>query len=115
MSERLIDYLRRNYGDAHSARALKRMIDQGWCRVNDCVERHSTRKLRPSDCVTLHIQTAASKTRSWETGRVLFEDDHLVIYNKPAGISSDGATGLEAFAQERQLILLNRLDKDTTG
>ncbi|ANE03043.1 RluA family pseudouridine synthase [Corynebacterium crudilactis] len=55
---------------------------------------------------------------------VLFEDDELLVVNKPAGIPVHGGTGhgggvIEAlrqkFPQERDLELVHRLDRDTSG
>ncbi|TAL63797.1 MAG: RluA family pseudouridine synthase, partial [Legionella sp.] len=53
-----------------------------------------------------------------------FEDEHLLVINKPAGIAVHGGSGLslgviEAFRKTRQdlhyLELVHRLDKDTSG
>lgn len=55
---------------------------------------------------------------------VLFEDEELLVVNKPAGIPVHGGTGhgggvIEAlrqkFPQERDLELVHRLDRDTSG
>lgn len=55
---------------------------------------------------------------------ILFEDEHLLIVNKPAGLAVHGGSGLrygliEAFRQLRpntkRLELVHRLDRDTSG
>lgn len=55
---------------------------------------------------------------------ILFEDDHLLVINKPAGLSVHGGTGvrlgvIEALRQMRPewagLELAHRLDRDTSG
>lgn len=55
---------------------------------------------------------------------IIFEDEHLLVINKPAGIAVHGGSGLslgviEAFRKTRQdlhyLELVHRLDKDTSG
>ncbi|GGI84408.1 23S rRNA pseudouridine(955/2504/2580) synthase RluC [Shewanella gelidii] len=56
--------------------------------------------------------------------RVLHEDKHLIVLNKPAGIAVHGGSGvdfgvIEAFRslrpQQKFLELVHRLDKDTSG
>lgn len=52
---------------------------------------------------------------------VLFDDQHIYIVNKPAGLKAHGAEGqvsLEAIATSQagqRLVLMHRLDRDTTG
>lgn len=56
--------------------------------------------------------------------RILFEDKHILVLNKPAGIAVHGGSGvdygvIEALrslrAQQKFLELVHRLDKDTSG
>ncbi|QSX31472.1 23S rRNA pseudouridine(955/2504/2580) synthase RluC [Shewanella cyperi] len=56
--------------------------------------------------------------------RILFEDKHLIVLNKPAGIAVHGGSGvdygvIEALRslrpQQKFLELVHRLDKDTSG
>ena len=42
----------------------------------------------------------------------VYEDDNIVIINKPQGIEASGASGL---AQKLGLIAIHRLDRNTTG
>lgn len=58
------------------------------------------------------------------TDAILFEDDHLMVINKPAGLAVHGGSGLslgliEALRQIREdcrfLELVHRLDRDTSG
>ena len=57
-------------------------------------------------------------------GSIIYEDDHLLVINKPAGIAVHGGSGLslgiiEALRKTRPdlpyLELVHRLDKDTSG
>jgi 23S rRNA pseudouridine955/2504/2580 synthase len=57
-------------------------------------------------------------------GRVLFEDDHLIVIDKPSGLAVHGGSGLklgliEAMRkfrpEERRLELVHRLDRATSG
>jgi len=50
------------------------------------------------------------------TQRILFEDDALIIYNKPIGIISDGEEFLSSAKKHLSDIqLVHRLDRDTSG
>lgn len=58
------------------------------------------------------------------TGRILFEDEHLLVLDKPAGVAVHGGTGvsagvieaLRARPPERPFLeLVHRLDRDTSG
>jgi len=55
---------------------------------------------------------------------VLFEDDSLIILNKPSGIAVHGGSGLnfgiiealrQAYPEQKYLELVHRLDKETSG
>lgn len=59
-----------------------------------------------------------------ETGRILFEDEHLLVLDKPAGVAVHGGTGISAGVVEALrarrpgipfLELVHRLDRDTSG
>jgi len=59
-----------------------------------------------------------------ETGRILFEDEHLLVLDKPAGVPVHGGTGVSAGVFEALralrpgmpfLELVHRLDRDTSG
>jgi 23S rRNA pseudouridine955/2504/2580 synthase len=66
---------------------------------------------------------APGATRRRLTDAILYEDDRLLIIDKPAGLAVHGGSGLafgviEALRQERpdtQLELVHRLDRDTSG
>lgn len=55
------------------------------------------------------------------TTRILYEDDNLIIINKPAGISVHGGSGIKLGVVEAlratypKLELVHRLDRDTSG
>ncbi len=57
-------------------------------------------------------------------GRILYEDEHLIVFNKPSGTAVHGGSGLqfgviEGLRQmrpnDRFLELVHRLDRDTSG
>jgi 23S rRNA pseudouridine955/2504/2580 synthase len=72
----------------------------------------------------LAAQAAASGRLDWLLDRVLFEDEHLLVLDKPAGLAVHGGSGvsvglIEALRELRPhtpfLELAHRLDRDTSG
>ena len=72
------------------------------CRVNGRIERFESYKLQPGDRVCLQIITRSSP-------QLLWEDEHLCVYNKPAKQTS------EDLAKQLHTHLVHRLDRDTSG
>ena len=63
-------------------------------------------------------------TKKSITQNILFEDDYLLVINKPHGLAVHGGSGLsfgvielvrEIFPEEKFLELIHRLDKETSG
>lgn len=64
------------------------------------------------------------KTQAMLLDRIIYEDDAIIVFNKPSGMASHGGSGLsygviEAMRQAKPnlktLELVHRLDKDTSG
>lgn len=98
---KLLAFLRKHYTDAPSVKALKRAIDTKGCVVNGRIDTISTRTLSAGDHIIIELD---EKTK---TPSVLYEDDELLICNKPAGIVSE--------AKQFPGKLVHRLDKETSG
>ena len=117
---KLIAYIKAKMGDAHSARQIKRAIEDNLCTVNGRTERHASTTLGKGDVVAFSLGEAAPQRpklapRECRT-HILFEDEHLFVYNKPAGVASDCADFLSKVrAHCPTAILVHRLDRDTTG
>lgn len=108
-----------------------RMIRHGEVRINKGRAKPDTR-LQVDDEVRIP-PVRVSETKSVNPGTalqtlleasILFEDDGLIVINKPAGIAVHGGSGvnlgvIEAFRSMRPelhfLELAHRLDKDTSG
>ena len=67
---------------------------------------------------------AGSQRFEWVAGRTLYEDEHIIVLNKPGGLAVHGGTGvhvglIEGLRQLRpdlpMLELVHRLDRDTSG
>jgi 23S rRNA pseudouridine955/2504/2580 synthase len=113
---------------------LRKMLRTGQVRVDgkraDATQRlESGQNIRvPPQAIAPPIQQIAQQ-KSRETSRlrklILFEDDDVIVLNKPAGLAVQGGTGLKenlddmlqglARAGQGRPKLVHRLDRDTSG
>lgn len=98
----LLSFLKNNLTNYPSVKAIKRAIDAKQCKINRRVETFSTHKVKSGDEIEIVLEVAKPKLAS----EVLYEDEVLIIYNKPPGKTS------ESF---QEYFLVHRLDKDTSG
>jgi 23S rRNA pseudouridine955/2504/2580 synthase/23S rRNA pseudouridine1911/1915/1917 synthase len=100
-----------------SNRALKRLIESNFCLVNGVTERFASRKLKAGDQVKWQAPASSQFTgkQQFEAHRILFEDEACLIYDKPAGVTSDAHGILALLKPHGTYYLTHRLDKDTTG
>ena len=129
VGQRLDNYLFRIWKDVPRSHVY-RVIRQGQVRVNgSCSRVH--RKLANGDIIRLPpIRTAARDPMSIPEGfpalreRTLYEDDSLLIIDKPSGVAVHGGTNLrggviEALRKDGSLgtylELVHRLDRETSG
>lgn len=109
---KLIKFLSDNVAAQGSQRALKRAIESNCCKVNGYIERFASYVLRAGDSVTFEFETKNQETRKWESSRILWEDEHVLLYDKPAGLLCDP----EALTKASDgLLAVHRLDKETSG
>ncbi|MCP9775397.1 RluA family pseudouridine synthase [Cyanobium sp. WAJ14-Wanaka] len=112
---------------------IQKFIDAGYVRVNGITGRAKT-PLRQGDSVELWMPPPEPleylKPEAMPLD-VLFEDDHLIVLNKPAGLTVHPAPGnrngtlvngllhhcpdLPGIGGEMRPGIVHRLDKDTTG
>src|SRR6185503_2118304 len=121
--------LRRRLG-GRSWNDVRRLVETGKVRVNDEVVTDPA--VRVAAGTRLAIVMAAPRPRAEVVGfRVAFEDGHLVIIEKPAGVTSvpyerkDAGTALDLIrahwrragkrATATPLYTVHRIDKDTSG
>jgi RluA family pseudouridine synthase len=116
--QKLLFFLGQKFQGVFSARALKRLIDHHACQINGRPERFASTLLGKGSKVSLTWTTSPSTQmlHQVELSRILFQDESLLVYNKPAGINSD-EQGITRLLQtyEPSLILVHRLDRETTG
>ncbi|VAV89579.1 Ribosomal large subunit pseudouridine synthase D [hydrothermal vent metagenome] len=131
--ERLDRYLASMWPDLSRAR-IQALIGQNQCQVNDKTETSAKRKVRAMDCLCLQIPAPIAAEPQAENIPldVLFEDEHLIVLVKPAGLTVHPAAGnwtgtlvnallhhcagsLSGIGGVERPGIVHRLDKDTSG
>lgn len=98
---------------AYSKKFLKRSIDQGLCEINGKTERFASSVVYEKDVVKCHFFTESfNKIVRKNEENIIFEDNFLLVYNKPPKLTCDEKGVLSLFPH---LKLVHRLDKETTG
>jgi len=129
LSGKRLDQVAAELFSMHSRSMLKRWIEEGVLTVNQC-------KKRPKDKVfasdKIELQTTLPKKTDFGAEaiqlNVVFEDEHLLIINKPAGLVVHPAAGNASGTLLNGLLfaypfletlprsgIVHRLDKDTSG
>lgn len=132
--ERLDVFVSRRLPGASRSHA-RRLIDDGMVRVESTLERPAYR-LRSGDLIVVHRPKALpTQTTAPIALDIVYEDDHLAVIDKPAGLTVHPAPGergttltaalLHRWPQLADLLtesggglragLVHRLDRDTTG
>lgn len=120
---RLQAFLKSKLDSRISGRQIKQFVDAGCCHINGKVEKFSTRIVGKGDRIAFHKANAMAPVLSGldSLDRLLYQDDELIIYDKPAGVISEDKH-LLAFVKQQCLKegsenvqLVHRLDRDTTG
>jgi 23S rRNA pseudouridine1911/1915/1917 synthase len=131
-AERLDKFLAEQYPE-HSRSKLVRLIDDGSVLVNGKVAKASL-KLKLDDVVSvpeIEDRDPHDLTPADIPLEVLFEDEHLLVVNKPRGLASHPAASLKEPSLVNALLarggslstaggefrpgIVHRLDKETTG
>lgn len=116
--DKLIDFLSNELGTRFSNREIKRQIECNCCLINGTMERFASRRLEKGDQIQFDDRGLRTEQKQlvFDPRRVLFEDEHLLVYDKPSGITSDEKGILKLLrAHFPKLMLTHRLDKETTG
>ena len=120
--------------EGFSRTRLKALIEEGCVRVDGEIAMDPARKLAPGALVTLDAPPAQEATVAGEDIPldVVYEDEHLIVVNKPAGLVTHPAPGHPGGTLVNALIrhcgdslsgiggvkrpgIVHRLDKDTSG
>lgn len=131
-SSRLDMFVSNSVEDLSRAQA-KRLIDSGMIKVNGAASKSSA-KLKPGDRVTIEIPQPEPLEVTPENIEldVVFEDEHLIVVNKKAGMVTHPGAGVNSGTLVNALLhhcrgqlagiggverpgIVHRLDKDTAG
>lgn len=108
-------FLRQKCPSAPSAKAIKRAIDSKYCTLDGRIETFSSHLLRKGNRVELDL-SAFNRHQAVLSPTILYEDNDLIICNKPAGMVSENRYFNEQFPRfSKKLQLVHRLDKETSG
>jgi 23S rRNA pseudouridine955/2504/2580 synthase/23S rRNA pseudouridine1911/1915/1917 synthase len=114
----LIAFLKSKLPDGHSLRQLKRALEAGCCELNGRIERFGSKRLGLGDAIAFDPSLLSIDKQQFtvDPQSILYEDEYLFAYDKPAHVVSDSKETLQIFHKYNpKLILLHRLDKETTG
>ena len=119
--------------DDVSRARLKRLIERGRVTVDDAPVTHASRRVRAGARVTVSVEPPEPVAAAPEDIPldVLYEDEHVVVVNKPAGLVVHPGAGNRSGTLVNALLahtpldfpdeyaervgLVHRLDKDTSG
>lgn len=117
--EKLGLFLKNKLGTQFSSRKIKAAIENNRCRVNQRIEHFASISLVEGDKITFEVEsleTNPTKKYLFSVQDILYENHSLLVYNKPAGVASDGEEITKAMhSYGYGWELLHRLDRDTTG
>jgi 23S rRNA pseudouridine1911/1915/1917 synthase len=121
----LFEFLSEQYPDSPRTR-IKKILQSGTIRVNNKPTTLHSFKLVPGDNVDFGMR-AGLVTKASLPFPVLFEDQHLIVIDKPAGISTssiDGSSNIQWIISEYvknlskgtlRTYVVHRLDKEVSG
>ncbi len=96
-----------------SQKKIQHAIDLGACHINGRQERYSSYKVRLGEIITFNVDLAVSLTKK-QTVEIVFEDDEILICNKPTGIECI-EKDIQGLFSDEKLRLVHRLDRETSG
>ena len=93
------------------------------CKAHDRLQREDVVRIAPVQLATREKPIISAEFAKSLLSRVVYEDDGLLVLNKPSGIAVHGGSGLdfgviEAMREatgKKYLELVHRIDKDTSG
>ena len=106
-TNRLLTEIKNKLSGVYTVKDIRWAIDHNRCFVNKTLERFGSTTVRAGD--TISIQVERRPVFQKDPKRILFEDDHILVYDKPPLITS------EQLGKLTQCLLVHRLDRDTSG
>jgi len=112
-TQKLVQFLQKELTPPPSGKMLRRVLEANLCRVNGTVERFGSADVRKGAIVELSPAWATVVAPNLCHFTTIYEDEHLLIVDKPVGWVCNDEECIKAFGSKR--FLIHRLDKDTTG
>jgi 23S rRNA pseudouridine1911/1915/1917 synthase len=121
----LIEFLTEQYADSPRAR-VKKLLQSGTIRINDKPVTLHSYPLKPGDIFEINKQ-AGNAAKAGLPFPVLYEDQDIIVVDKPAGISTSSTDGslsiqeiLSVFLKSQskgrfRAFVVHRLDKEVSG
>ena len=109
----LLCFLQKMTQNKFSNRFLKKAIEDGFCRINGFYELFASKKLKSNDLVELAVGFIEKKQKIKKLKKVFFEDDNLIIIDKPTDLICENDDVSEYLG--RKIYLVHRLDKRASG
>jgi 23S rRNA pseudouridine1911/1915/1917 synthase len=121
----LIEFLFEQYPDSPRTR-IKKLLQSGTIRINNTPVTLHSYLLKPGDIVDINLQGGHS-AQAGLPFPVLYEDQHVIVIDKPAGIatsSTDGSVSIQEILTELlkkqskgriRAHVVHRLDKEVSG
>ncbi|UTO28747.1 RluA family pseudouridine synthase [Bartonella harrusi] len=134
LGKRLDQWLAQQYHDTLSRSRLQTLIREGYLKIDGQLIKEPKTKLKPHQIIELTMPLLRDAEPSGEAIAldILFEDDHVIVINKPAGLVVHPGNGhwtgtlvnalihhcgnsLSGIGGFKRPGIVHRLDKNTTG
>jgi RluA family pseudouridine synthase len=111
--QKLIAFLKQQLENKYSGKALRKLLELNLCRVNGRVERFASKEIAAGSVVELAPNWEECLVETKPDIQTIYEDEDLLIINKPNGWICEESQVQKTFGRNRYLV--HRLDKTTTG
>ena len=112
---RLMDVIKFFLGKDLSIRKIKKLIDLQGCYVNAELTEISTRRVFSGDSIMIREEMLERVLEKHKIIETLFEDPYILIIDKPIGLCSNMDEISKILTGYKELYLIHRLDKETSG
>lgn len=111
--QKLVSFLQNQIEPTPSGKALRRVLEARLCRVNGIVERFGSAEVQKGAVVELSPAWESILSPHCHKFEILYEDERLLVVDKPAGWVCSDEECRKAFGPQKYLV--HRLDKETTS
>ena len=106
-TNRLLTEIKNKLSGLYTAKDIRWAIDHNRCFVNKTLERFGSTPVKAGDTISILVEKRPAFHK--DPKRVLFEDEHILVYDKPPLLTSEQLSKLTTS------LLVHRLDRDTSG